>query len=197
MRNRARNWPLGVLMAGVVGLAGCASGGDRTGNARLACVGEFDFWLGNWDVRQRLLNADGSWLELPASTSVTREGGGCAIIEHWSGSVQFFWEDMQAPEEIWGLSVRVRDPQSGLWSIYWMDSRSPRFDAPYVVGFQGNRGEFFRAIETPGGPRLARIVFSRARPELVNWELAVSADQGASWTPLWTMEMQRRSVVRQ
>ena len=59
-----------------------------------------------------------------------------------------------------------------------MDSRAPRFDAPCVGSFLRDRGEFFRMIETPDGPRRARIAFSTARAEIVDWELAVSADQG-------------------
>lgn len=174
-------------------VAGCASSASMPrSTADFQCASDFEFWLGEWNIRQRILKPDGSWFELPAMTTVSREGGGCAITEHWSGDVQFFWEGMAAPESIWGYSTRVQDPTTGLWSIYWMDSRAPRFDAPYVGAFLGERGEFFRTIEAPNGPRVGRIVFSRARAGIVDWELAVAPAREGTWTTLWTMEMTRR-----
>lgn len=152
---------------------------------------EFDFWIGDWDIRQRILRADGSWLELQAQTSVSPTLDGCALVEQWRGTVQFFWEDMQSPEPMQGLSVRAYDPQAGAWHIYWMDSRAPRFGVPYSGGFDGDRGEFFRLSETPRGERTDRITFSDITPDSVMWELAVSGDGGQTWTTLWTMEMRR------
>ena len=152
----------------------------------------FDFWIGDWDIQQRLLKRDGSWLTLPARTSVTRALDGCALVEHWQGDVLFFWEGMQAPETMTGLSVRAYDPQAGKWFIHWMDTRLPRFGAPYTGNFVDGRGEFFRELETPQGRRLGRITFSNVTAESVSWALDVSSDQGKTWQTLWTMKMARR-----
>lgn len=162
-----------------------------------ACPGAvahaFDFWIGDWDIRQRILRQDGTWLELPARTSVTPTLDGCALIEHWQGQVQFFWEGMQAPERMTGLSVRAYDPQTAKWYIHWMDTRSPRFGDPYAGGFAEGRGEFFREWETPDGERIGRITFSDIAANTVNWALAISSDGGRSWQTIWTMEMRRQS----
>ena len=152
----------------------------------------FDFWIGDWDIKQRILKRDGTWLELPARTSVTPAVDGCALVEHWLGDVSFFWEGMQRPEPMRGLSVRAYDPQAGKWFIHWMDTRSPRFGAPYAGNFVDGRGEFFRDLETPQGPRSGRITFSDLTPDSVAWSLAVSSDEGKTWQTLWTMRMQRR-----
>jgi hypothetical protein len=152
----------------------------------------FDFWIGDWDIQQRILKRDGSWLRLPARTSVTRTLDGCALVEHWQGEVSFFWEGMQAPEPMTGLSVRAYDPQAGKWFIHWMDTRSPRFGAPYAGSFADGRGEFFRELDTPQGPRLGRITFSDITADSVSWALAVSSDEGKTWQTLWTMTMARR-----
>lgn len=48
----------------------------------------FDFWIGEWDIRQRILKEDGAYLELPAKTSVSIALDGCALIEHWEGEVK-------------------------------------------------------------------------------------------------------------
>jgi hypothetical protein len=76
---------------------------------------------------------------LPAHTSVQASSDGCTVSEHWLGEVQFFWENMDATEVIWGFSVRRYDPAQGTWSIYWMDRRHPDIEAPYVGNFDGER----------------------------------------------------------
>jgi imidazolonepropionase-like amidohydrolase len=151
----------------------------------------FDFWIGDWDIRQQILRKDGTWLELPAHTSVTATLDGCALIEHWQGQVSFFWEGMQEPETMRGLSVRAYDHGTGKWFIHWMDTRAPRFGAPYAGTFVSGRGEFFREFETPEGRRVGRITFSDIAADSVAWELAISTDDRKTWQTLWTMDMRR------
>ena len=182
-------------LAAVAMLAGCATGERADMTAAGLCAGSefraFDFWLGEWSIEQRILAADGTWTALPASTKVTSSPDGCVLTENWSGDVQFFWEEMTAPQRIWGYSVRRFDPKAKSWAIYWMDSRNPAFDTPHVGGFNGARGEFFRDFDAPDGPRRSRISFEQRAPGDVLWELAVSADGGATFAPIWVMEMRR------
>jgi hypothetical protein len=164
---------------------------DRPTPCTAADYRQFDFWIGDWDITQSILQGDGSRLELPAHTSVSSTLDGCALIEHWQGEVRFFWENMPKVEPMTGLSVRAYDPKAGKWFIHWMDSRSTSFGPPYAGGFSGGRGEFFREWETPDGTRVGRITFSDIRPDSVDWELAVSSDGRRTWTVLWTMAMRR------
>lgn len=151
----------------------------------------FDFWIGEWTIEQRILGPDGAWLMLPAKTSVRPTLDGCALVEHWEGEVQFFWEGMEEPESIQGLSVRAYDPVDRIWRIHWMDTRSRRFGPPYSGGFRDGRGEFKRMRDTGEGRLLTRIVFSEIDAEKVHWELGISSDEGETWTTLWVMEMRR------
>jgi hypothetical protein len=157
----------------------------------------FDFWIGDWDIGQEILKANGTWLTLPAQTSVSPTLDGCALIEHWRGRVQFFWDGMEKPEWMSGLSVRAYDPLTRTWAIHWMDTRSRRFGEPYTGTFVDGRGTFFREWETPQGKRRGRITFSDMTENTVNWELAVSSDEGETWQTLWKMAMQRRSAGNQ
>jgi hypothetical protein len=154
---------------------------------------QFDFWLGDWQIDQQIRQADGSWLHLPARTSVTSVLDGCALLEHWEGDVKFYWEKMDAIEHMEGLSVRSYDPEAGEWCIHWMDSRHPRFGPPFCGRFAGGRGDFVQERETPAGTRRTRIRFSETGDGGVRWELAIGAPEGASWTPLWVMDMKRRA----
>jgi hypothetical protein len=177
-----------LLLAAAVTLAGAQQVRPCTGPEARA----FDFWIGDWDIRQQILRKDGTWLEWPARTSVTATLDGCALIERWEGRVSFFWEGMEEPEAMTGLSVRAYDPRAAKWFIHWMDTRSPSFGTPYSGNFVKGRGEFFREFETPAGSRIGRITFSDIAANEVGWTLAVSSDGGKTWQTLWTMKMLRR-----
>lgn len=152
---------------------------------------EFDFWIGEWRVEQQMRGQNDEWLALPARTVVAVSSDGCLVTEHWTGLVQFSWDGMTAPEPMWGFSVRHFDSRTRQWRIFWMDQRTPAFGGPFTGRFEGGRGEFRRALETPVGPRLGRIVFQRIDADHVDWELGVSADDGATWMSLWAMRMVR------
>jgi hypothetical protein len=187
-----------LLLTGSIcwALLATVAGGQTSVRQVDACPGAhahaFDFWIGDWDIRQRILRQDGTWLELPARTSVSPTLEGCALIEHWQGRVMFFWEGMREPQPMTGLSVRAYDPRTAKWYIHWMDTRAPRFGDPYVGDFEDGQGEFFREWQTPEGERMGRITFSDIATNTVNWALAISSDGGRSWQTIWTMEMQRQ-----
>ena len=41
----------------------------------------FDFWIGEWEIAQRILGSDGEWVELPARTSVAPALDRRAVVE--------------------------------------------------------------------------------------------------------------------
>ena len=153
---------------------------------------QFDFWIGQWNIDQKILQADGSWLKLPATTTVSPALNGCALIEHWEGQVLFFWDGMKEVNLLKGLSVRSYDPKLGKWVIYWMDTQTHRF-GEFEGRFKDGRGDFFRSTTTADGKSLlSRITFSGITATKVNWELAISPNNGKSWQPIWMMEMMRK-----
>jgi hypothetical protein len=179
-----------------VAIGGTLSTTWSSGAQSLAPCGEaparaFDFWVGDWNIRQQILREDGTYVELPAKTSVSVVLDGCALIEYWEGKVEFFWERMEKPELMKAISIRAYEPRTMKWYIHWMDTRSRHFDTPYVGDFTDGRGEFYREWTTPEGTRIGRIAFSNVPPDSVSWNLAVSSDERKSWTTMWMMEMRR------
>jgi Protein of unknown function (DUF1579) len=157
---------------------------------------QFDFWIGDWAIKQKILKADGSWFEADATTKVAPILGGCALVEHWKGDVLFFWEGMEKAEPLQGFSVRAYDPKTKQWVLSWMDSRHPRF-GEFVGGFTDGRGEFFRKSPAKDGKQTTtRITFSDITPTSLHWDLAVSSDDGKTWRTLWIMEMTRQKDDR-
>lgn len=155
---------------------------------------EFDFYVGDWRVRQEIRSRDSDWIELPARSVVRPVAGGCAYFERWSGPVQFFWEGMEQPEPLEGISVRAYDEEAGQWQIWWLDSHDPDFGGPFVGGFEDGVGTFLRTSTSADGRELlGRIRFMDVTPESIEWDLSVSRDGGQSWLPLWLMHFSREA----
>ena len=154
---------------------------------------EFDFWIGEWRIRQRILQADGSWKEFDARTRVEPILGGCALLERWSGTVQFFWEGMTEPLRLEGTSYRTYEPGTGQWAIWWMDQRHPEVGDPSRGTFEDGVGSFYRdGVTGQGEPMTARIRFYDIEDDFFRWDLAISTDGLESWTTLWQMDQTRR-----
>jgi hypothetical protein len=153
---------------------------------------QFDFWIGQWDIKQKILKADGTWFEADARTNVSPILDGCALIEEWQGDVLFFWEGMEKPEPLKGFSVRAFDQKTNHWTISWMDTGHLRF-TEFEGTFHDGRGEFFRKGPNENGKKtITRVTFSDITSASVHWDLAVSTDDGQSWKTLWIMQMTRR-----
>jgi hypothetical protein len=153
---------------------------------------QFDFWLGSWEIEQEILQSDGTYMRFPASNRVEHAASGCALVEHWRGMVQFYWEGMDAPDSLYALSVRSYDAEREVWSIYWLDSRNPTFGDPFVGRFENGRGTFTRRVERPdGSASLSRIVFQPTDTQGVEWALDVSGDGGTQWITVWRMHFAR------
>lgn len=147
---------------------------------------QFDFWLGDWKIEQRVHQPDGKVEIYPAHTNVTRSLDGCVITEHWRGTTRLFWYGMQQPEVLWGYSVRRVDSAAGKWLIDWIDSKSRRFATPFVGEFAGQEGIFYQE----GANRRGRIRFTRRTDGTVHWDLATLRADTDTWQMLWEMDMQ-------
>jgi len=71
---------------------------------------EFDFWLGRWEVR----GADGALL---GHNTVTRDDGGCVVLERWEGN----------PGSS-GSSMTLYLPSRGQWRHVWVGSGATHID---------------------------------------------------------------------
>lgn len=182
----------GLIILTIFGISGISNQKEEARSCKEKEHQQFDFWLGEWSIKQKILKADGKWFQADAETVVNLALDGCAVVENWSGEVLFFWEGMKAPEAIKGLSVRSYDTRTNKWTIHWMDTRNLQFST-FEGEFTGDKGEFFRSVKTADGKEIiTRIKFSDITRSSVYWDLAVSSDRKSSWKTLWVMEMTRR-----
>ena len=153
----------------------------------------FDFWIGNWNIDQKIIQNDGTWLKFKAHNSVSSILKGCAIEEHWEGDVQFFWTGMKEPKPLEGFSIRYYNTKDKKWHIHWMDNFNPILGDGSKGNFKNGIGEFFHEQTTNKGKQLSKITFSDITDNSVHWDLSISSDNDKTWTKIWMMEMKRIS----
>jgi hypothetical protein len=150
-------------------------------------VRDFDFWMGSWTARNRRLRerlAGSDEWEVFDSTS------NAWTILDGMGNEDDFHTDFQGGFA--GMSIRFFDPETGLWSIYWADSRRPGLLDPPVLGsFEDGVGIFEGDDTFQGRPIRVRFTWSRVDTPSPRWEQAFSEDGGTTWETNWIADFTR------
>jgi hypothetical protein len=145
---------------------------------------DFDFLMGTWSVRSRRLRERlagcEEWIEFDASLTawplLDGYGNGDAFRADWGDGLA-------------GTTLRLFDPKTRLWSIYWAGKANPVLDAPVVGAFDGDQGVFEAEDVFDGRPILVRFIWTRGTTP--RWEQAFSEDGGRTWETNWVMDYTR------
>lgn len=154
---------------------------------------DFDFFSGCWDghqrkLKQRLKGCD-EWDEFHSVSVVRKTLGGLGNFDE----VTF---EMPTGRVI-GVTLRIFDPQTRLWSIYWASSTSGVLVAPMVGRFENGRGEFYDRENFEGRSIFSRFIWTSSGPDACRWEQAFSADGGRTWETNWTADFSRRAEANE
>ena len=149
----------------------------------------FDFELGSWKLHlHRLvhpLTNSNEWVDFDG-TSVTRKvWGGRANLE------EFDTEDPVGHTRIQGLTLRLFNPESRQWSLYWANKRNGTLGVPTVGQFENGKGEFFDQEIFKGRTILVRYVWSNIASSSPHFEQSFSVDGGRTWEPNWITDQTR------
>ena len=149
-------------------------------------MNDFDFLEGTWDVANRwlvdFLDPGSGWEEFPAVNRASRHFDGAASFDEISFPTKGFS----------GLTLRVYNPDTKEWSLYWASKRTGTLLPPVVGSFTDGVGEFFGADTYNDIPILARFRWSGITATAARWEQAFSTDGGATWVDNWIMDATRR-----
>jgi hypothetical protein len=144
---------------------------------------DFDFYVGKWRIHNRKLNAR---LENCTEWSEFEATGEMHKILHGIGNTDIFSANFDGkPFE--GMTLRLFNPATKLWSIYWADSTVGAMDPPVVGSFEGNIGTFFTKDVFKGQPILVKFQWEKTDPDHPIWSQAFSADNGETWEWNWYM----------
>jgi len=167
---------------------------EQTGfqeNVRLR-DGQHDFepLIGTWKAHlKRLvhpLSGSNTWVEFDG-TQITRSiWGGRATLD------EFNVDSPSANMHIDGLTIRLYNPESHQWSIYWATAKQGSFALPATVGrFVNGRGEFYDQEMFEGRMIFVRYVWSDITPTSARFEQSFSDDGGKTWEPNWVSTITR------
>jgi hypothetical protein len=148
---------------------------------------DFDFLIGEWRIHNRrltdrLVGAD-TWEMFEATLSVRSILGGLGNVDEFTAD----WNGTRVE----ALTLRVFNPHTEEWSLYWVDNMTAVVQLPVVGRFRGGRGEFFGHDAHNGIPVLVRFLWKDVTAHSATWEQAFSTDKGQTWETNWIMEFAR------
>jgi hypothetical protein len=149
---------------------------------------DFDFLHGQWRVTherlaERLCGSD-HWQTFDGHCHAWPVLGGAGIVDD---------NLLHLPAGRYrALTLRTHDPDTGRWSIWWLDGRRPgQLDVPMVGGFDGGVGTFHADDVLDGRPIRVRFRWTHTDTPNPQWEQAFSGDGGGTWEVNWTMRFER------
>ena len=142
---------------------------------------DFDFEFGSWraHLRRRLhpLTGSDTWVEYDGTSIVHKL---------WDGRANIGELEVGNPTaHIEGITLRLYNPQSRQWSIYWSNSQDGALGTPMIGQFSEGRGTFFDQETFQGRAIFVRFIFSDITANSFRLEQAFSADGGRTWEANW------------
>jgi hypothetical protein len=143
-------------------------------------MNDFDFLIGRWNVRneklKERLRGSSEWETFDAVAEARQLPAALGNIDHITFG------------DFTGMTVRLFDRATQLWSIYWASSSRGVFDPPVVGRFTNGVGVFEGDDQHEGTPVRVRFIWTQDTPR---WEQAFSTDGGATWEMNWIMRFTR------
>jgi hypothetical protein len=148
---------------------------------------DFDFFEGKWNLHNKKLksrlNHCTEWIEFESTQEMYRILNGTGNIDNFLATF-----DGQPFE---GMTVRLFNPKTKLWSIYWADSNEGKLDPPVVGSFENNVGHFFTKDIFNGKNVIVVFRWDARDKDNPVWSQAMSDDNGKTWEWNWFMFMTR------
>jgi hypothetical protein len=160
-----------------------ATAGEMAPTAKgMAGQHDFDFELGTWKMRvkrlQHPLSGSHAWVDFGADSFTREMWGGRAQLEQFEGDA--------ASGHLEGLTLRLFDPQSRAWRLYWATSKDGSLSVPEIGQFtEKGRGEFYAQDSYQGRAVLIRFIWTVINPNLAHFEQSFSDDGGKTWQVNW------------
>ncbi len=150
---------------------------------------DFDPILGSWSFHlKRLLRP------LTGSSEWAEFEGASRCVSIWGGRGQLDELSVVNPSDgsrVEGLTVRLYNPQTREWCIYYASSRNPAFGTPQKGRFVDGRGEFLDRDVYEGKKAMVRYLWTDLSTGSPRFEQAFSTDDGMTWEPNWVTTQTR------
>ncbi len=145
---------------------------------------QFDFWIGQWDVNLRMIQADNTWEnKVQSKAHIYSILGGKATLELWN----------ESEVGIIGHSLRYYNPVKDKWDLFLNWPGKNTSGTGYKEGFfRHGRGEFYNTSNLQDTSlTIERYTFTDVTPQSLRWDDGYSTDGGRTWKSNWIMEFSR------
>jgi hypothetical protein len=145
---------------------------------------DFDFEVGRWKVHHRRLRewlkGSTAWEEFEGISVARKTLGGLGMIDEITN---------QRPTGlIYGMTVRVFNPQTQQWSMYTANSVQGISAMPMMGSFAQGIGRFHAFEPIEGRCIFTRFLWLDITATSYRWEQAFSADGGSTWETNWIQD---------
>ena len=130
---------------------------------------------------------------MTGSTTWTELEGTGACYKVWDGRAQLDTVELDSPSgHIEGLTLRLFNPQSHQWRLYWANSKDGALSLPPPTGeFKKGRGEFIDQEPYKGRAILVRYSWTDVATNKPHFEQSFSDDGGKTWEVNWITDQTR------
>jgi len=152
---------------------------------------DFDFLFGHWRISNRkrvnpLVAGDADWIEFEAQSEARPIVGGAGNVDTYSAPA------FPGRPGFEGFTLRLFEPATGLWRIWWASSTgSGQLDEPVVGRFDDCLGIFECDDVIDGVTLRVRYTWTVVTWDSLRWEQSFSFDGGGTWDTNWIMESTR------
>jgi hypothetical protein len=150
---------------------------------------DFDFFPGSWNIINRKLktrlNNCTEWENFNARQDVN-------LILNGIGNSDRYYANLNGTN-FEGMTLRLFNPKTKLWSIYWADSNEGKLDLPVTGSFENNIGKFYAKDAYKGKKVIVMFKWDKTDPAKPVWSQAFSADNGKTWEWNWYMNFEKIS----
>jgi hypothetical protein len=148
---------------------------------------DFDWQFGHWNIHMRRMLHP-----LSDAESWTTYDGRADAMKLWDGRANLVQIAAKGPAgSLQFLALRLYQPQSHQWALYFAHAGSDIVSSPMYGGFKDGRGEFYDVESLAGRSILARFVFDSIETGSTRDEQAFSEDGGRTWEVNWTNHLTR------
>ena len=148
---------------------------------------DFDFIMGKWRVHHRKLKTrlrgKSDWIEFDGTAEAFKILDGFGNMKRYSHRLNGVSFE--------GIALRVFNPRTRLWTIYWIDTATFALDVPVVGSFDGKVGRFYSRDMYEGKEIVIRYTYDATGRDVVVWDQAFSPDGGTNWEMNWVMTAKR------
>ena len=183
-----RVWIAIVLLGALLGTGSLAAAQPETQGPKTLRDGQHDWdtMFGTWKIhlhrRLRPLTGSNEWVDLESHDNTRKVWNGRANLDELEAD--------GASGHIEGLTLRLYNPHSHQWSIYWSNSKTGTLENPMIGGYQNGRGEFYDQEMFGDRSIYVRFVWTNVTDNSGDFEQAFSDDGGKTWEANWVTNME-------